>query len=111
MNKWDKIYKEEEQAIKEERTSYSADGEEGGLKILDGLSMIFMIAGFVALVLVFFTDITLIQATCLFVIGHVVGPSDGDLYKNALKGITEDMGYMRLNLTVIRKYITNGEKT
>ena len=111
MDKWENIYKEEEQAIKQERNFYSGVGNDGGIKILDGLSMIFMVAGFVALALIYFTDITLIQATCLFIISHVIAPSDGDIFRQVVKGMAEDLGYMRLNLIVIRKYITNSKKT
>jgi len=106
MDKWERTYKIEEEAIKEERKFYPGAGNEVGIKVLDVLSLIFLLSGFVALILIFFTDVTLVQATCLFVISYTIAPSDGDIFRQGIKGIMEDVGYIRLNITVIRKYLT-----
>jgi hypothetical protein len=60
-------------------------------------------AGFVALALVPFTEITLLQATCLFVIHYTIAPTDFDYARWLLKGLAEDMAHIRANLTLIRK--------
>lgn len=74
-----------------------------GLKILDRLSTLFLFSGFAALVLVPFTAISLLHATCLFVIHHTLSLTDLDRAESILKGIAEDMGYIRANTTIIRK--------
>ncbi len=107
MSDWEKNYEKEYFSIKNERESYpgGTEGEKFAYKLFDKLSFVFQISGFIALTLVFFTDTTLVQATCLFVIGYVVSPSDGDRYERQIKGIVEDLGHIRLNTTIIGKHI------
>ena len=112
MSEWEKNYEKEYSSIKEEREFYpgNTEGNKFAYKLFDVLSFLFQASGFIALILIFFTDITLVQATCLFVIGYVISPSDGDRYELQVKGMVEDLGHIRLNTTIIGKYITNNKK-
>ena len=109
MNDWKSLYQEEATTIKEERASYPVNSKKPniGYKFFEYLSNLFLVCGFVALGLLFFTEITLVQATCLFVISYVIHPTDGDRYESQLKGIAEDLANIRINTTILGKYGKN----
>jgi len=103
---WDKYYQEEYTNIKNERTNYKISNDtEIGQKIFEVLSTLFLSIGFISLILVYFTEITLLQSTCFFVIAYTLQPSDGDRYQSIIKGITEDLAHIRLNTTIFSKNI------
>lgn len=90
--------------IRQERANYSVwRGHLMGLKVFDWLSTAFLFAGFAALILVPFTTISLLQATCLFVIQHTLSLTDLDRAEAVFKGIAEDMANIRANINLIRK--------
>jgi len=100
--KIDKLSQQESDAIKRERASYAFE-EKPGVAFFHYLSNAFMALGFIPLALVFFTEITLIQATCFFVIGYTLTPTDVDSNRTVIKGVTEDVANIRLNTAVISK--------
>ena len=93
----DQTFQEICQSIKEERGTYQPS-HKGTNKFFDVLSLLFLLAGFGALIAIFFTDVTIVEATCLFVISYVVAPTDGDRYESMVKGIAEDVGFTRAHL-------------
>ncbi len=115
MKNWDKKFKAEAYLIKQERQHYplSIKGEDDYvLKLFEYLSVIFLGIGFLSLILTFFTKITLVQATCFFVISgillfnrHMLENTDGERYEEIIKGIAEDMGNIRASIFVIGKNI------
>ncbi|MGW8169869.1 MAG: hypothetical protein ACWGHH_07695 [Sulfurovaceae bacterium] len=98
MNFWVKKFNDEAKKIKFERIGYTKDTT--GERILDYLSAGFQFVGFVALILVFFTDITLVQATCFFVIGYTIAPTYMELSSNLIKQIAEDIIHIRINTKI-----------
>lgn len=103
----DSYYTEECEAIKQERTTYKLIRPRGIVGFESALSAAFYFAAFIALILVPFTEITLLQATCLFVIHYTIAPSEVDLGEALIKGIAEDLGHIRANLAAMR--IRNNE--
>ena len=103
MSKWQESYQKEAETISAERASYKNSKQHLGTKIFDKLSLMFLLCGFLGLVLVPFTSVTLVQATCFFVISFVLSPTDGDRYEAMLKGISEDMANVRINTTISTK--------
>ena len=110
MNKFESAIELETEKIRIERESYPAGKYNASKKFFDYASLIFLASGFIALVLIFFTDVTLLQAACLFVISYVISPTDGDRYESQIKCMAEDLANIRINTTVIGKHINNGEK-
>lgn len=100
--KMDKLSQQESDAIKSERIAYAFE-EKAGLKFFYYLSNVFMVLGFISLALVFFTEVTLVHATCFFVIGYTLTPTDVDSNRVVIKGVTEDIANIRLNTAVISK--------
>lgn len=90
------------EAIRQERTTYAQSNPPIAIKILYIVSTVFFFAAFGALVLVPFTDVSLLQATCLFVIHYTVAPSEADLAQGAIKGATVDLANIRASLDVLR---------
>jgi len=108
MNKddWDKYYQEEYTNISNERASYKISNDTKiGQKIFEAIATLFLGIGFISLILIFFTEITLFHSTCFFVIAYTLQPSDGDRYQSIIKGVTEDLAHIRLNTTIISKNI------
>lgn len=105
MNEFEKSFEKEAEIILTERKTYP--GIENNLpnKVYDYLSLIFLISGFVALILIFFTNVTLLQATCLFVISYIVKPTDTDRRELENKCMAEDLAHIRMNTTIIGKHI------
>ena len=98
----DNTRQKEVELIKLERASYTFN-EKAGVFIFHSISLIFTAFGFTALISIFFTNITLIDATCLFVIGYVLDPKDSEINRLAIKGMLEDIANIRLNTAVISK--------
>lgn len=105
MKGWSNAFDIEASAITTERLSYVSNTNGPVMRLFDILSTLFLCAGFIGLVAIFFTDITLIQTTCLFIISFIISPSDGDRFSSLIKGIAEDIAHIRANLTVISKEI------
>ncbi len=108
MNKedWNIYYQEEYENISNERANYKISGStKKGQKIFEIIAALFLGMGFISLFLMFFTEITLLQATCFFVIAYTLQPSDGDRYQSIIKGVTEDLAHIRLNTTILSKNI------
>ncbi len=101
MEKSEEHFAKEREIIANERSSYLFPNK-GVNKFFDYLSAVFFFSGFGALLLIFFTEITLIDATCLFIISYVVQPSDGDRFEPIVKGIAEDLGNIRLNTSFLK---------
>jgi len=91
------------EVIRKERASYSLSRPRNIVRFEGFLSAIFYFLGFIALALIPFSQITLMEATCLFVISYVIAPSEIDLGESVIKGMAEDLGYIRANLSCIRK--------
>lgn len=102
MNQEFNDFEKECEAIRHERNTYILPNR-GAQKFLTVLSAVFFFAGFIALILIYFTNVTLLQATCLFVISYIIEPTDGDRYESMAKGIAEDLGNIRASLAVMRK--------
>ena len=98
---YEKFIKECE-AIKLERESYKFP-HKGTDKFFDLLSALFFFSGFIALFSIPFSQVTLLDATCLFVIHFAIAPSDGDRFERMAKGMAEDLGNIRANIATIRK--------
>ncbi|MDI1229161.1 MAG: hypothetical protein PSY14_15890 [bacterium] len=105
MNKEDHNFELECDAIRRERSTYAGGGirSENIKKFFDYLSCIFLCMGFVSLVLIFFSETTLLHATCFFVISYTLELSGADRAELALKGATEDLAHIRASLAVLRK--------
>ncbi len=101
MNSWEA----ESVAIQQERATYPGNNTGLGKKAFDYLSLIFLIAGFISLLLVYFTEITLIHSACIFVISRVLSPSDTDRYELMIKGLVEDVANIRVASTIITKEV------
>lgn len=104
MNEHEENILKEIDIILQERKSYPKAYINKDHKIFDFLSLIFMGLGFVSLILIYFTNITLIQATCFFIISYILKPSDTDRYKFFIKSISEDLGNIRANTAVMVKH-------
>ncbi|PZO83709.1 MAG: hypothetical protein DI626_08815 [Micavibrio aeruginosavorus] len=91
----------EKQKIIDERKTYKFPNL-GTKKFFEYVATGFFFFGFATLLLAFFTDLTLIHATCFFVISHVIQPTDGDRYETIVKGIAEDLANIRLNTTFLK---------
>jgi len=103
MKSWEEKYKAESVVIQQERATYSGNHTVLGKKAFDYLSLIFLIAGFISLLLVYFTEVTLIHSACIFVISRVLSPSDTDRYELMIKGLAEDVANIRIVTAVIAK--------
>ena len=100
----DADFEKECEAIRQERETYQVERNQvAGVKILDWLSTAFLFAGFVALALTPFTGITLLEATCLFIIHYTIAPTDLDYARKPFKGMAVDLAHIRANLSVMRK--------
>lgn len=75
------------------------DKHKGVKRFFDILGAFFFFLGFGSLVATFFTEVTLVQATCFFIIGYIVKPTDGDRYESLIRGMVEDLGHIRAHLT------------
>lgn len=93
---------EEAHALRLERDGYSGI-DPSALFFFNSLSTIFLSLGFLSLFLMFFTAITFLDATCLFVISFVLSPSDGERNWALTKGMAEDLAQVRMNIETIRK--------
>ena len=102
-SKWQESYQKEAEVVSAERASYKNSKQHLGAKIFDKLSLIFLLCGFLSLVSVPFTGITLVQATCFFVISFALSPSDGDRYELMMKGIAEDVANLRIHTAISTK--------
>ncbi|MEY8241730.1 MAG: hypothetical protein RPT25_15400 [Cycloclasticus sp.] len=89
--------------IQQERKTYSANHTVLGKKVFDYLSIITLIAGFISLPLVYFTEVTLIHSACIFIISRTLSPSDTDRYELMIKGVAQDIANIRIATTVIAK--------
>lgn len=106
--KWEDLFELEVLELKRQRFLQQRPNK-NMKKFFDVISAIFLFTGFLALVASFFTKITLLDATCLFVISYVIQPSDLEIAEEQLKGIAEDLANIRLN-TVISSKIISSEK-
>jgi len=102
MSKWDEKYQREVDLIQKERNTYALS-ESPILVFFEKLSFAFMAMGFIALISVFFTDVTLINATCFFVIGYTIMPTDGDRQRAITKGMAQDLANIRASTAIISK--------
>ena len=106
MKNWNDYYTEEHDSIKNEvelRESVSKISGNFGLKFFEISSLLFLIAGFITLVMCAFTEVTLLNVTCLFVISHVLAPTDMDFAKGLLNGVSINLAVVRLNTAIIAK--------
>jgi hypothetical protein len=103
MSSWEESYKKEFEVIARERETYPSKLDDSVKKLFDVVSFCFLIAGFIALAAVFFTQITLVQATCFFVISFVVKPSDGDRMESLIKGMAQDLANIRISALMVSK--------
>jgi fatty-acid desaturase len=103
MSKWQESYQKEAENIAAERAAYQNSSQRIGAKIFDKLSLLFLLSGFVSLGLVAFTEVTLVQSTCFFVISFVLSPTDGDRLETMLKGMAEDLANIRINTAIESK--------
>lgn len=95
-----------------ERLTYQENrpGESVAVKFYDWLSFGLLLVGILGLLLMPFTDITLLQVTCIFIISRALAPSDLDYTRPMLKGIAEDLGHVRASVTVIRNLKSKDRK-
>lgn len=105
MSKWSDSFLKESDSLKKEREGYPAGRFSDAFRVYDVLSFLFLIAAFISLASVPFTDVTLLDATCLFVISHVVAPKEGDRFEKVFKGISEDIAHIRVNAVILAKEI------
>ncbi len=110
MSKWDEKHQQEVDLIIKERETYFLN-EGPVLVFFEKLSFAFMTMGFIALISVFFTEITLINATCLFVISYTIMPTDGDRQRAIIKGMAEDLANIRVNTTITSKNAKSRKNT
>jgi len=104
MDKLDKaIYEEECENVRQERNTYKENQRNPAMKFYSWLSTFFLFVGFIALILVPFTEASLLHATCFFVISYTISPTDLDHSGQIFKGIAEDLGHIRANISVIRR--------
>lgn len=103
MSEQQSLFEQECESIRQERSSYKLGRPKGVVKFMDILSAIFWFSGFIALALIPFTEVTLLQATCLFVIHYTIAPSEVDMAQGVIKGMAEDLGCIRANLATIRR--------
>jgi hypothetical protein len=96
-------FQKECEIIIEERKGYKGNKGFGSIKFFDIISTVFLFVGIIILILVPFTEISLLQATCFFVISYTLSPTDLECSAHMIKGIAEDLGNIRANISVIRK--------
>lgn len=102
MSKQQELFEQECESIRQERAGYKLSRPRGVVKFLDGLSTIFFFSAFIALALVPLTEVTLLDATCLFVIHYAIQPSEMDLAERMIFGMAEDLARIRASLAVIK---------
>lgn len=98
-NFYDELDKQKKLISEERDTYYDVLNIKKNNKIMEYISIFFFFSGFLSLALIPFTNITLIDATCLFIISHVFGPTDGELQAGLLKGLAVDLGLIRANIS------------
>ena len=103
MPDWEESFQKEAAEIANERNSYASKAQDPIKRVFDITSVIFLALGFISLIAIFFTDITLVQATCFFVISYVISPTDGDRFESMLKGIAQDLANIRANTAMTSK--------
>lgn len=103
MPDWEESFQKESSEIVTERNSYASKAQDPIKRVFDITSVVFLALGFISLIAVFFTDITLVQATCFFVISYVISPTDGDRFESMLKGIAQDLANIRANTAISSK--------
>jgi hypothetical protein len=103
MSDWEESLQKEIATISAERNGYASKAQYPIKRIFDLTSVVFLVLGFVSLIAMFFTDITLVQATCFFVISFVLSPSDGDRFETMLKGMAQDLANIRASTTITSK--------
>jgi len=106
---WHNEYKETQQKILAERTSYFTKNMPY-IKLSEMISLVFLGIGIITLVLVYFTKVTLIQTTCFFVISYTIRPSDGYIFLYEIQCLTEDLVRIRTSLDVLAKNIFKKNK-
>ena len=103
MPDWEESFQKETATIATERNGYASKAQDPIKRIFDITSVVFLVLGFVSLIAMFFTDITLVQATCFFVISFVLSPTDGDRFETMLKGMAQDLANIRANTVIASK--------
>ena len=103
MNNWQIQFEEEAKLISDERETYGSHKQDIGAKIFEKLALCFLGVAFLSLPLIFFTEVTLVHSTCLFIISFVLQPSDGDRYESQIKGIAQDLAHIRIHTAITGK--------
>lgn len=110
MKKIDNEYQHEVDLITQERKTYPLN-EKPILVFFEYLSFSFMAVGFILLIASLFTDITLLNATCFFVISYTIMPTDGDRHRSIIKGIAQDLANIRASNAIISKCVKSNNIT
>ncbi len=105
MRDWEEKYKEESSKVIQERSNYAKINNRLGVNIFEKLSIIFLGFGFISLLMIPFTEMTLIQSACIFIISHVLSPNDTNRYESVIKGVVEDVANIRIATTILSKEI------
>lgn len=103
MKNWQILFREEGKLISDDRATYEGHERSVGEKFFETLAVCFLGAAFLSLPLIFFTEVTLVQSTCLFVISFVLQPTDGDRYQSQIKGIAQDLAHIRIHTVISAK--------